>query len=156
MSGYRIELLAKHEREGFSCGSAPLDRYFQLQVTQDIRRRIASCFVAVSTIGDVAGFYTLAATSLAFDRLAPERAKKLPHYPVVPAILLGRLAVATSHQRKQLGVALVTDALLRSTRSDIAAHMMVVDAKDAAAIAFYGRLGFERLPDDPSRLIRAL
>ena len=156
MSGYRIEPLAKHSRERFSCGSAALDRYFREQVTQDIRRRIASCFVAISADAEVAGFYTLAATSLAFDRLAPERAKKLPRYPVVPAILLGRLAVATPHQGKQLGVALVADALLRSTRSDIVGHVMVVDAKDTAAVKFYERLGFERLKDDPSRLIRPL
>ena len=161
MSGYRpryrILPLAKQSRDGFTCGSAPLDRYFREQVTQDIRRRIASCFVATAADTDeIAGFYTLAATSLAFDRLAPERAKKLPRYPVVPAILLGRLAVATAYQGKQLGAALVADALLRSTRSDVVGHLMVVDAKDDAAVQFYERLGFERLIDDPSRLIRAL
>ena len=53
-------------------------------------------------------------------------------------------------------VALVADALLRSTRSDIVGHVMVVDAKDAAAVKFYERLGFERLADDSSRLIRPL
>lgn len=156
MSGYRIEPLAKHDRDGFSCGSTPLDRYFREQVTQDVRRRIASCFVAISSSDEVAGFYTLAATSLAFDRLAPERARKLPRYPVVPAVLLGRLAVASTHQGKQLGIALVADALLRCTRSDIAAHVMVVDAKDAAAVRFYERLGFERLIDDRSRLVRPI
>jgi GNAT superfamily N-acetyltransferase len=157
MTGYRIAHLAKQNRESFSCGSAPLDRYFREQVTQDIRRRIASCFVAIAADGDeIAGFYTLAATSLAFDRLSPERAKKLPRYPVVPAILLGRLAVASIHQGKQLGAAMVADALLRSTRTDVVGHLMIEDAKDEAAIQFYERLGFERLIDHPSRLIRAL
>lgn len=157
MSGYRIAPLAKQSREGFTCGSAPLDRYFREQVTQDIKRRIASCFVAMAADTDeIAGFYTLAATSLAFDRLAPERAKKLLRYPVVPAILLGRLAVASNHQGKQLGAALVADALLRSTRSEVVGHLMIVDTKDDAAVHFYERLGFERLIDDPSRLIRVL
>ncbi len=75
---------------------------------------------------------------------------------MVPAILLGRFAVASAHQRKQLGAALVADALLRSTCSEVVGHLMGVDAKDESAVQFYERLGFERLKDDPSRLIRAL
>jgi len=144
MSGYRIEPLAKHDRKKFSCGSAELDRYFREQTTQDTRRRIAFCFVAVNDDdGEVAGFYTLAATSLALDRLSAEWAHKLPRYPVVPAVLLGRLAVATSHQGKRLGIALVADAVMRASRSEIAGHMMVVDAKDERAASFYANLGFE-------------
>ena len=153
---YRIEPLEQHDRRHFSCGSPALERYFREQVTQDVRRRLAMCFVAVTDEGDVAGFYTLAATSLAFDRLAPEHAKKLPRYPVVPAILLGRLAIALTHQGKRLGMSLVADALARSTRSDVVGYAMLVDAKDAQAAAFYAHLGFEPLPDQPLRLMRRL
>jgi GNAT superfamily N-acetyltransferase len=156
MSGYIIEPLAGQERASFSSGSTALDVYFRQQVTQDVRRRIAACFVAIADGGEVAGFYTLAATSLAFDRLPPERAKKLPRYPVVPAILLGRLAVAKAYQGKRLGGALVADALIRSGRAEIAGHMMIVDAIDDAAARFYAHLGFERLADDPRRLIRPI
>lgn len=156
MSGYRIEKLAKHDRKRFECGSAPLERYFREQVTQDVKRRLAFCFVAVAEDGTLAGFYTLAATSIALDRLSADRAKHLPRYPVVPAILLGRLAVATAHQGKRLGGALVADALLRATHSEIVGHLMVVDAKDDHAAAFYEHLGFERLPDDQRRLVRRL
>ena len=156
MSGFRIEPLAKQDRKGFSCGSVQLDRYFHEQVTQDMRRRIASCFVALDDGDEIAGFYTLAATSIAFDKLSPERARKLPRYPVVPAVLLGRLAVATAWQGQRLGMALVADAVIRSTRSDISGHLMVVDAKDEPAALFYAHLGFQRLGDEPLRLILAL
>ena len=156
MSGYVVERLAGHDRMRFSSGSPALDVYFQQQVTQDVRRRIAACFVAVADDREIAGFYTLAATSLALDRLSPERAKKLPRYPVVPAILLGRLAVARAHQGKRLGGALVADALIRSARAEIVGHMMVVDAIDDAAAGFYAYLGFEPLVDDPRRLIRPI
>lgn len=156
MSGYVIEPLAGHDRTAFVSGSDSLDRYFREQATQDIRRRIANCFVAVTGKGEIAGFYTLAATSLAFDRLAPDRAKKLPRYPVVPAILLGCLAVASAHQGQRLGGALVADALLRSARTEIAGHMLVVDAIDDAAARFYAHLGFEPLADDPRRLVRPI
>lgn len=157
MSGaFRIEPLGNRDRKSFTCGSDPLDRYFREQVSQDIKRRIASCFVAIGPEGDIAGYYTLAATAIALDGLPPERAKKLPRYPIVPTILLGRLAIASSHQGKRLGAALVADAILRSTRSDVAGFAIVVDAKDETAARFYAHLDFVRLPDDPLRLIRIL
>ena len=156
MSGYRIELLNRHVRAAFSCGSPELDLYFQERATQDMRRRVASCFVALDDAGEVAGYYTLAATSLVLDQLPDERAKRLPRYPTIPAVLLGRLAVALSHQGKRLGGALVADALLRASRSEVMAYAMVVDAKDDVAAHFYAHLGFERLGDDKRRLLRAL
>lgn len=156
MTGYRIEPLADHDRGAFTCGSPSLDRYFREQVSQDIRRRVASCFVAVAADGRVTAYYTLAATALAMNALPPARARKLPRYPVIPAILLGRLAVATDHQGRRLGAALVADALLRSTRSEIVGYAMVVDAEDEAAHRFYSHLEFEPLPGDARRLIRIL
>lgn len=153
---YRIELLNAHDRSRFASGSAVLDRYLQQQAKQDMRRRVASCFVALDISGNIAGFYTLAASSLLLDLLPAERAKRLPRYPVVPAVLLGRLAVAQSHQGKSLGSALVADALLRATRAEAMAYAMIVDAKDDAAVRFYQHLGFTRLGDDGQRLIRTL
>jgi hypothetical protein len=97
---FRIEpLSSEHDRSRFSSGSAPLDRYLREQASQDIKRRIASCFVAVSVqTKEIAGFYTLTAASIALTALSPEIVKKLPRYPVVPAALLGRLAVAQNYQ----------------------------------------------------------
>jgi GNAT superfamily N-acetyltransferase len=153
---YRIELLGTHHRSAFVSGSDTLDRYLQQQAKQDMRRRVASCFVAVDAVGDIAGFYTIAASSLVLDALPAEQAKRLPRYPTIPAVLLGRLAVAEAHQGKRLGGALVADALLRASRAEVMAYAMIVDAKDEAAVRFYQHLGFVRLGDDQRRLIRAL
>jgi GNAT superfamily N-acetyltransferase len=154
--GYRIERLADHDRTSFASGSESLDRYLREVASQDVRRRAAYCFVAIGPEGDVAGYYTLSAASVSLDKLPADRAKKLPRYPLVPAILLGRLAVARSHQGNRLGAALVADAMMRASSSDIAAHLIVVDAKDETAAQFYEHLEFARLPDDPRRLIRPL
>ena len=153
---YRIELLGGHDRAAFVSGSDALDRYLQQQAKQDMRRRVASCFVTVDAAGEIVGFYTIAASSLVLDLLPAEQAKRLPRYPTVPAVLLGRLAVAQAHQGKRLGGALVADALLRATRAEVMAYAMIVDAKDEAAVRFYQHLGFARLGDDQRRLIRAL
>lgn len=151
---FRIEpLCADHDRAKFSSGSGELDRYFREQASQDIRRRIATCFVAVSLPdGGVAGFYTLTATSIALNALALQIAKKLPRYPVIPAVLLGRLAVAHSFQGQGLGGVLLADALMRSARAELGVFAMVVDAKDGAARRFYEHHGFTSLPGEPLRL----
>lgn len=155
---FRIEALTEeHDRTGFTSGSAALDRYFQTQASQDLRRRIATCFVAVSRDSDeIAGYYTLSATSIALDALSPQIIKKLPRYPVVPAALLGRLAVARSHQGIGLGGVLLVDALKRSARAEMGVFAMIVDAKDEAAQRFYERYGFTLLPGDSRRLFLSI
>jgi GNAT superfamily N-acetyltransferase len=151
---FRIEPLSSaHDRVQFVSGSAPLDRYFREQASQDIKRRIATCFVAVSVdTNDVAGFYTLTASSIAIDALSPEMAKRLPRYPVVPAALLGRLAVARSYQGKGLGSVLLGDALLRTARAELGIFAMFVEAKDEASQRFYKHFGFTLLPGEVRRL----
>lgn len=156
MRRYRIELLGKHQRDSFTCGAPDLDRYLCERATQDMRRRVAACFVAVDDDEGIVGFYTIAATSVALERLPAEWRKHLPRYPVVPAVLLGRLAMASSQQGRGLGGLLVADAMKRAVQSEIMAHAMVVDAKDQAAARFYGHLGFERIDDAGRRLIRRL
>jgi hypothetical protein len=47
-AAFRFEPLgSQHDRASFRCGEDALDRYLQTQATQDIRRNIANCFVAV-------------------------------------------------------------------------------------------------------------
>jgi ribosomal protein S18 acetylase RimI-like enzyme len=151
---FRIDAYSSaHKRSQFSSGSVPLDRYFREQVSQDIKRRIVTCFVAISVESDaVAGFYTLTATGIALDTLAPQVAKKLPRYPVVPAVLMGRLAVDRRHQGHGLGSALLADALTRTSRAELGIFAMVVDAKDEAAQRFYEHFGFTLLTGENRRL----
>lgn len=147
---FRIEpLSANDDRSRFACGSDALDRYFREQASQDIKRRIATCFVAVSAAaGDLAGYYTLTATSVPLNALAPEIGKKLPRYPVVPAALLGRLAVDRHYQGQGLGGVLLADALTRTARPELGVFAMVVDAKDETAQRFYEHYGFTLLPGE--------
>ena len=154
MPAYRIEPLAdRHDRSGFACGVEPLDRYLRTQAGQDARRRTASCFVAVEEGGrTVAGYYTLAATSLMLTDLPPGLVKRLPRYPAVPATLMGRLAVDQRHHGRRLGELLLFDAFARTLRSDIATYAFVVDAKDDAAQAFYARYRFLTLAPGGRRL----
>ena len=156
-AGYRVAPLdAERDRSGFRCGVEALDRYFRERVTQDIRRRITSCFIALDEQDRIAGFYTLAATSVLLANLPEAIAKKMPRYPTVPAIRMGRLAVDRAARGKGLGAALLADAFSRSIGSEIAGFALVVDAKDDDAAGFYLHHGFVSLVDQPRTLFLPL
>lgn len=153
---YRIEELnARHDRSEFSCGTAALDRYMQQQASQDVRRQVTKCFVAVEAAAlKVAGFYTLAASGLPIDTLPLDVQRRLPRYPLVPVARLGRLAVDQSHQGRKLGATLLSDALLRVGRAEMGVFALLVDAKDERAESFYLHYGFVLL--EPRRLFMPL
>ena len=150
-SPFRFEPLgSNHNRTLFRCGEEVLDRYFQTQATQDIRRRIANCFVAVETAtGQVAAYYTLSAASIPLIDLPPEEAKRLPRYPTLPAVRVGRLAVDQRFHGRGLGAALLMDAVHRTMQAPAAAFAIMVDAKNDQAVAFYQHHGFRPLPANP-------
>lgn len=155
---FRLEVLrAEHDRKAFSCGVEPLDRYFREQATQDIRRRVSACYVAIDeATSAIAGYYTLAAGGVPLDEMPSQLAKRLPRYASVPVVRMGRLAVDQHYRGKKLGAALLWDAVLRATRSEIAAFALVVDAKDTTAADFYRHHGFVALDDEQRRWLLPL
>jgi GNAT superfamily N-acetyltransferase len=144
------------DRSSFRCGVGALDRYFATQASQDVRRRVAACFVATSPAGAIAGYYTLASASIGLGDLPENLARKLPRYPNVPAVRLGRLAVATAFKGQGLGAALLADALRRAATAEIAAYALIVDAKDEEAARFYAHHGFEGFAAQPLLLFLPL
>lgn len=145
-----------YDRAAFHSHSEPLNRYLREQVSQDIRRRVAACFVALTDEPRIAGYYTLASASLLLADLPGGIRKRLPRYPTVPAVRMGRLAVDREFVGQGLGGALLADALDRSARSEIAAFALMVDAKDEKALAFYRHHGFIALPDSARALFLPL
>ena len=117
---------------------------------------MAAPFVLVLPDGAVAGYYTLSATALNLHELPERTARRLPRYPLVPATLLGRLAVDRNQQGKGYGRFLLADALFRALRSEIASFAVVADAKDEAARRFYERESFLSFPDRPMKLFRPM
>jgi ribosomal protein S18 acetylase RimI-like enzyme len=147
---------AAHDRAGFNSDSESLNRDLREQVSQDIHRRVAACFVALADGQRIAAYYTLASASLLLADLPASTGKKLPRYPTVPAVRMGRLAVDQAFKGQGLGGALLADALDRAVRAEIAAFAMMVDAKDEAAAAFYRHHGFIPLPGSPLTLFLPL
>ena len=149
-------LNATHDRAAFHSDSTPLNRYLREQAGQDMRRRVAACFVALADYQRIAGYYTLASASVLLADLPADVGRKLPRYPTVPAVRMGRLAVDQAFKGQGLGGALLADALTRAARAEIAAYALVVDAKNETAAAFYRHHGFITLPDSRRALFLPL
>jgi len=145
-------LQSYHDRSGFTSGVEELDRYLRTQAGQDARKNMAAPFVLVMPDGGLGGFYTLSATAVPAGNLPAEIVRKLPRYPLIPATLLGRLAVDRRYRGQGWGRFLLADALLRALRSEIASFAVLVDAKDEAVVRFYTRESFLPVPDQPRRL----
>lgn len=142
-----------HDRRAFNCGVVALDRYFREQASQDVKRRLCNCFVATDRdTGVIAAYYTLAASSVPIAALPEADTKRLPRYPLLPATLIGRLAVDNAYQGRQIGSALIVDALRRSAQAAPASFTLLVDAKDDRAVAFYRKHGFIPLASRPISL----
>jgi GNAT superfamily N-acetyltransferase len=153
LSNWRIEALGpQHDRKSFASGVEPLDRYLQMQAGQDARKNLAAPFVLAAPDGTIAGYYTLSSTAVLLTGLPEDLARKLPRYPLIPATLLGRLAVDMRHQGQGHGRFLLADALRRAARSEIASFAVIVDAKNAAAQRFYERESFVPLPGHARQL----
>jgi ribosomal protein S18 acetylase RimI-like enzyme len=152
---YVIEPLGpKHDRAAFSRGIETLDAYLHKQAGQDLKKRAAVPFVITPNGATIAGYYTLSQYSVQLDEVPAEVAKKLPKYPMVPATLLGRLAVSRVFRGQGHGATLLMDALYRTLQHsrEVASAGVIVDAKDAAALAFYKKYGFLELPRIERRL----
>jgi len=155
MSDYVCEPLGKqHDRAQFDCGVLVLNEYLTKYANQDLKRKAAAVFVMVDrdVPKRVIGFYTLCATSVELSSLPTELTKRLPCYPEIPAILVGRLARDIGYPG--LGALLLSDAITRCVRvaNEIAASLIVVDSKGEAATRFYEKFGFISLPKLTDRM----
>jgi ribosomal protein S18 acetylase RimI-like enzyme len=153
----RFDALAtNHDRRSFSCGVVELDRYFHQQVTQDTRRRITSCFVGIAEDAAIAGYYTLASASIPAAEIPAGLARRLPRYPTLPAVRIGRLAVDSKYRGQGNGRALLWDAAVRALRAEQANFTLLVDAKDDSGVGFYRHFGFEPFQTAPRILFLPL
>ena len=151
---FAIEQLSKaHDRSDFACGNDRIDGYFRETVSQDVKRRYASCFVAVEMMtGRVAGFYTLSSNNVPLNQVPEPLAKKLPRYPTVPAVLIGWLGRHKQYAGLGLGEALLFDAIKTVATAPIGVHAIFADAIDDDAASFYRAFGFTPLIERPRTL----
>jgi predicted GNAT family N-acyltransferase len=142
-----------YDLKNFDCGETTLNKYLTNYASQDIKRYLATVFLGVDkNTQKVIGYYTLSSNRIDISELNNEYTKKLPNYPYLPSILIGRLAVDKDYQGQKLGEYLLLDALHKSFKSEIAAFAVIVEAKNTQAMNFYKNFGFIEFIDNSNKL----
>ncbi|MFO1512762.1 MAG: GNAT family N-acetyltransferase [Verrucomicrobiota bacterium] len=150
---YKIELLAKsHDRDGFDCGSEPLNLFLKQTARQHAERGISRTFVLVDENAaapkPILGFFSLNICQIKSESLTPAEVKKLPRD--VSGVRLGRLAVAATHQRQGIGKTLLVAAMGKFMEifNSAGGIGLFVDAKDQDAKRYYEQFGFVSMPSN--------
>ena len=148
-------IAADHDLAHFDSGRPVLDRWLVSRALRNEREGGSRTYV-VSEGSAVTGYYCLSAGSVTHG-VAPGRMRRNMPDPI-PVVLLGRLAVARSHQGAGIARALVRDAVLRTLQAaEIAGiRALLVHALDEDAAAFYRHLGFVGSAIDPLILMLPL
>ena len=123
-------LSSNHDRQNFNCGRLELNEWLANIAGQHQTKGLSKTYIAVETKAPnrICAYFSLTLAEIE-NRHLPEVLKKYPRR--IPGIRLGRLAVDLSYQGKGLG------------------ELLLVDAKDEKAAAFYRKFGFQSTPDNP-------
>lgn len=157
----KLEPLTGHQnRNAFDCGAPELNAWLKQTALQHQGKGISRTFVAVPADQDavqaciqsgyhdvgessILGYYALASAFVTFEQLPKALAKRYPRQ--IPVTRLGRLAVCTDMQAQGLGELLLLDAIgrARNAAQQVGSAGLFVDAKDAKAVRFYQKYGFQ-------------
>ncbi len=154
----RFERLGEQHRElrrNFDCGEADLNQYLAERARKEVSQGLTAVHVLYDPGRDqIAGYYTLSSVSVRLTDLPDELTKRLPRYPDLPAVLIGRLAADSRYQGRGLGKMLMMAALANVQEQSIivGTFLVVVDAKNDAIVNFYAKFGFRPFADRQRRL----
>ncbi|HUP15125.1 MAG TPA: GNAT family N-acetyltransferase [Acidimicrobiia bacterium] len=145
-----------HDVIGFESESEELDRWLQQHALAAQEMDTARTFLLIRGRRMV-GYFSLTMGSVLREKAPTRLVRGMPGYPV-GTVLLARLAVDHRHQGRGLGALLLTEALRKALAAGeaAAARLVVVDAIDEQAAAFYQHHGFIATPEHPLRLYRRI
>ena len=145
-------LASHHSTDAFDSGVPSLDEWLRRRAAQNQASGASRTFVSCE--GDkVVGYYALASSAVAPAAASGRFRRNMPD--PIPVVVLGRLAVAQSHQGHGLGRALFQDAARRVIHATeaIGIRGLLVHALNEEAKAFYLGLGLEESPLEPMTLM---
>ncbi|WP_200882055.1 GNAT family N-acetyltransferase [Nitrincola sp. A-D6] len=138
-------ILPTHEAEGFCSGVSSLDTWLKQRALRNQISGASRTFV-VCEENRIKAYYTLASGAVLVTEATGRFKRNMPD--PIPVVILGRLAIDQSYQRKGLGRLLVRDAGLRVIQAadTLGIRGMVVHALSQSAKDFYLELGFDSSP----------
>ncbi len=155
-----VERLGRHHhRASFRSGKDGLDEWSKRSAGQADRRQNSArvwvlCDDDIDNGRSPLGYYALVAHAVNVAEGPNTMSHGQPRGFPIGAVLLARLAIDAQHQSRGFGTRLLADAVRRIAAADehVAVPLLVVDAIDEQAAAFYEHFGFERFPTDRLRL----
>lgn len=149
-------LLPAHRLEGFSCGEPALDEWLRRRALANQGTGASRTFVAADASGQVLGYYAMAAGAVSHQDSPGSIRRNMPD--PVPVMVLARLAVDQRLQGRQVGGALLQDALRRaaSVAQEVGVRALLVHALHDRAVRFYAHYGFMPSPAHPMTLMLPL
>ncbi len=148
-------LTPAQELDDFDSSVPQLDDWLKRRAARNEAEGASRTYVVCQRMR-VAAFYCLA-NGAVLHADAPGRVRRNMPDPI-PVMVLGRLAVDRRFQGRELGRALLRDAILRTLQAaEIAGiRTILVHAQDERAETFYERSGFLPSPIDPLTLMLPL
>ncbi len=143
-----VEALAdEHVLDGFDSGAAELDRWLIAAARQAQKRDTARVYVLMEPDGRVLAYSALVVAAVERGVLSSRAGRGLPAQ--VPAVLLAKLAVDRTAQSRGLGRQLLGHAARKAleVRERVGARLLVTEARDDAARAWYVQQGMSALLD---------
>jgi GNAT superfamily N-acetyltransferase len=154
---YRLEPLAdRHVLEQFACGKTPLDDWLKQHARTATGQGTRTYVLVDSTTGLVVGYCAIAPHLVEREALPAQIGRGAPQR--IPAILLAKLALDERFHGDGLGRELLVRALqlIVESAKKAGGRLVVVDAIDDEAAAFYEQHDFARLPGNRTRLVMKL
>lgn len=149
------QLTAAHNVSEFDCGSDAQTLWLKRHAFAAHQAGTSRVRVVGRLSDDLVVAYYALAGGAVLHKEAPDRVKRgAGQYPI-PLVILTRLGVDLSEQRRGLGKALVVDALGRveAASDEIGIRALLIHAESEEAKSFYLRLAeFEESPTDPLHL----
>lgn len=150
-----VLLAADDQLDDFACGVDSLDDWLKRRAHPNQVNGASRSYV-VTEGKRVVGYYCLASGALELSDTPTSIRRNMPD--PVPVAILGRLAVDKSFQGRGLGVALLQDAVVRTSQAagilsirGLLVHALSMEAKD-----FYEHHGFVASPTQSMTLILSL
>ncbi len=146
-----------HDLSHFDCDRSALNDWLRKSALHSRAMGTARTFVWVDeSTASVVAYYAIAPHLVQRDVLPSAVGRGSPDQ--IPALLLARLALSRDYQGRGLGAQLLLDALelIVANARRVGGRLVVVDAIDDRATAFYEHHGFERLPNREDRLVQKL
>lgn len=154
---YRVEPLHEdYHLDRFDCGNDQLSAWLQRHALHARGQGTRTYVLVEESTGSIMGYFAIVPHMVAREDAPARIGRGAPAQ--IPAVLLAKFALDTQVQGQGLGTEFLLKALTMIIEASRIAggKLVVVDAVDERARAFYEKHDFEAIPGDESRLVMKL